>query len=64
MSAVRMVFGVAFTMATLISVVMVAQFNSWGQFFFTFFKTFQNFVLRFIVQAQSLRLWVQFRGLV
>jgi len=35
-----MVFGVDLTLATLILVVVVLHFNSWDQFFFSFFKTF------------------------
>jgi len=33
-----MVFGSALTVATFVVVVVVARFNSWDQFFFTFFK--------------------------
>jgi len=43
-SAVPKVFGLSLTLATVILVV-VASFNSWDHFFFTFFKTFQTLVL-------------------
>ena len=36
------VFGSTLTLATFILVVVVACFNSWGHFFFTFFKTLQT----------------------
>jgi len=50
-SVVPMVYGSALTLATFVLVVVVARFNSWDQFFFTFFKSFQ-----------SLALGIKFRG--
>jgi len=49
MSGVPMLLGSAFTLATLVLVVVVAHFNSWDQFFFTFLKSFQTFLLGFTV---------------
>jgi len=37
-----MVFHSALTLAISVLVVVLACFNSWDQFFFTFFKTFQS----------------------
>jgi len=42
MSAVPMVFGLALTLATFVLVVVLPRFNSWDQFFFPFFKSFQS----------------------
>jgi len=48
-SAVQVVYGLAITLATFVLVEVVAHFDSWDQFLFTFFKSFQTFLLRFIV---------------
>jgi len=42
MSAVPMVFSSALTLATFVLVIMVAHFNSWNNFYLTFFKSFQS----------------------
>jgi len=41
--------------------VVVASFNSWDHFFFTFFKCFQTFIFRFTVKVYSLHLDFSFR---
>jgi len=46
---VQVVYGLAITLATFVLVEVVAHFDSWDQFLFTFFKSFQTFLLRFIV---------------
>jgi len=38
MSAMPMVFGLALTLMTFVSVVVVARFNLWDQFFFPLLK--------------------------
>ena len=40
--AVAKGFSLALTLATLILVVVVTQFNSWGHVFFSFFRRFQT----------------------
>jgi len=41
-SAVRILFSSALTWATFVSVVVLARFILWDQFFFTFLKSFQS----------------------
>jgi len=67
-SAVSMVFGSALTLMTFALEVLVAHFNLWDQFFFTFFKSFKLFSsdlqFRFTVYVWGFGLGVRFRVMV
>ena len=44
-SAVPVAFDLALTLLTFVLLVVLACFNSWDQFFFTFYKSYQSLCL-------------------
>ena len=53
-SAVPKIFSSALTLVTFILVVVVAHFNSWDHFLFSFFKTFQTFILGVSITVRAM----------
>ena len=57
------VFGSTLTLVTFVLVVVVARLNSWDQFFFTFFKTFQTLGLGASIRS-SVRVSIRIKAMV
>jgi len=57
-----MVFSSALRLATFVFVIVVARFNAWDWFFFTFLKSFQTFQIYSLGLRLSLGLGFSFRG--